>query len=59
MQKAAAVDDRWFCLNAALSDAAGSQAINVYEGNVFSSFFEVNQYSKYIWENLRADGRLS
>ena len=52
LQKAAAGDDRWFCLNAALGDAAGSQAINVYEGDVFSSFLEVNQYSKEIWENL-------
>ena len=51
--EAARGDDKWTCHNFALSDAAGEHAINVYEGDVFSSFLNVNDYSKDIWSNLR------
>lgn len=57
LQQVAARDDNWFCINTALGDAAGSQEMNVYEGDVFSSFLEANQYSKDIWENLNRKQR--
>lgn len=53
LEAAARGDDLWTCHNFALSDAAGEHAINVYEGDVFSSFLNVNDYSKDIWANLR------
>ncbi len=53
LEVAAQGDDTWTCHNFALSDAAGTHAINVYEGDVFSSFLNANDYSKDIWNNLR------
>lgn len=45
-------DNKWLCYNLALSNEAASKDINVYSGTQFSSFLDVNDYSKNIWNDL-------
>lgn len=45
-------DDKWLCYNLALGDKKEKKTLNVYESTIFSSFLEVNEYSKNIWQSL-------
>ncbi|MBI1920095.1 MAG: FkbM family methyltransferase [Geobacter sp.] len=45
-------DDKWYCSNLALGDKNEEKPMNVYQSTVFSSFLEVNTYSKKIWQSL-------
>jgi FkbM family methyltransferase len=48
----AANDKRWICYNIALGDKAEIKTINAYKGTQFSSFLEVSEYSKRVWDSL-------
>lgn len=45
-------DQKWICYNLALSDESHSKDINVYGGTQFSSFLDINDYAKNIWDDV-------
>lgn len=45
-------DPKWTCFNVALSDESKLNEINVYEGTQFSSFLDISEYAKNLWDDV-------
>ena len=54
LERTSSGDGKWLAYNLALGDQSGFREINVYDSTVFSSFLDINEYSKSLWTSIDA-----